>query len=116
MAGRDYSAQAAHVLHVPLASIEHQNLSITLDAEVGLVAAQVRHPAASLGLVEWRPVLTHYLRLDCSAVPVPWKVWVQQRVSLHDDIATVSQAAFRCDASSSCPGVFCRLWGQMLNS
>ena len=90
MAGSDYFAQAAHVLHVPLASNEHQNLSITLDAEVGFVAAQVRHPAASLGLIEWRPVLTHYWRLDCSAVPVTWEVWVLQRRSLRGGIATVS--------------------------
>lgn len=46
MAGRDYFAQAVHILHVPLAPHAHQNLSITLDAEVGLVAAQVWHPCS----------------------------------------------------------------------
>ena len=42
MAGRDYSAQAVHILHVPLAPDVHQNLSITLDAEIGFAAAQVQ--------------------------------------------------------------------------
>lgn len=59
MAGRDYFAQAVHILHVPLAPNAHQNLSITLDAEVGLVAAQVWHPAASLGLLEWKRALMY---------------------------------------------------------